>query len=322
MRRMRAAPIVIVALGTLTGPSSAWAHSRRPPVALDYRLELASPTPLSGVRADVIGGDRALRLDVAPPTRLVVLGILGEPFLRFAADGVWVDSHSPTAATDGLVRGVGAGWTRLTRGHSLAWHDHRLAPPSGLRVGTQAPWSLPVTVGGRRASIAGSFVRVPRPQLWPWLGGGVLGLAAIVVLVRRLAGRRVELAAVLAVIAAPAALAASAGFTTGDPLSGGQAWVELTAAAVLTAVACGALLIRDRSVRLWIAMLTGIVAALVCLSSLSVFWHGVILSTLPGGLVRLLVAVAVISGSAAAVLGIAVDAERPTVPARATAAHR
>src|SRR5439155_1536723 len=85
--------------------------------------------------------------------RLVVRGLVGEPVARFGPDGVWANRASPTAASDKLAK-AGPGWVRLTRGHSLTWHDHRLAPPPGIPVGSTAPFALPVRLGGRAATLS------------------------------------------------------------------------------------------------------------------------------------------------------------------------
>src|SRR3954454_8106251 len=149
-----------VVLAVLAVPGTAAAHARGRTVALDYRVNLPV-APLPGVRAEVLDGDRSLRLRVAPATRLVVRGLLGEPVLRFGSSGVWVNRASPTAAADKLTT-AGRGWVRLTSGHEVTWHDHRLAPPPGLETGARAGFRFPVVLAGRRAAIIGSFERVPR----------------------------------------------------------------------------------------------------------------------------------------------------------------
>src|SRR4051794_274617 len=151
----------MVVFACLVGSSPAGAHSRAPTVALDYRLELGTALP-AGVHADVIDGDRALRLTVDPPHRVLVRGLLGEPVLRFAPDGVWANRASPTADADKLVR-RGSGWERLTAGHTLLWHDHRLAPPAAPRPGKSTRWALPPLVGSPPAKLEGTVTPVAPP---------------------------------------------------------------------------------------------------------------------------------------------------------------
>ena len=150
---MRFAVLSIAVLACLAAPGRAAAHSRAPTVALDYRLEL-SRAVLPGVHAEVVDGDRALRVRVDSPHRLLVLGLLGEPLSRFGPRGVWANRASPSAAANKLVR-RGTGWVRLTTGRSLLWHDHRLSPPARLRPGESAAWSLPLALDGRRTRVGG-----------------------------------------------------------------------------------------------------------------------------------------------------------------------
>ena len=164
---MRFAALSIVVIACLAVASPAAAHSRAPTVALDYRVELDRLT-LPGVHADVVDGDRALRVRVDAPHRLLVRGLLGEPLLRFASSGVWVNSASPTAAADRLAT-RGSGWLRVTRTNAFLWHDHRLTPPPALRAGASAAWSLPVELDGRSTALRGTFTRVGAPPLWPWI---------------------------------------------------------------------------------------------------------------------------------------------------------
>jgi hypothetical protein len=300
VRRVRRMTAAGVALAALAVPGTAAAHARGPTVALDYRVNLPA-VPLPGVRAAVLDGDRSLRLRLDPRTRLVVRGLLGEPVLRFGASGVWVNRASPTAAADKLTT-AGRGWKRLTTARAYVWHDHRLAPPPGLHPGERAPFRLPVLLNGRAAAITGAFERVPRPGLWPWLVGaavllGVLAAAAYPV------RRRVAAASVVAMAAALGAVAVSAGVTTSESLGGATAWIELASAIVLAVAAAAVLARSSPATRAWTATVVGAVAAALSLGSLSVFWHGVVVSSLPPTAARIATAVAVLGGCTAAVLG-------------------
>ena len=310
-RRAHALAPLIVAIAVLAGPGAAAAHPRAAAVALDTRLRLFA-TAIPGVEATVIDGDRELRLDVRASMRLVVPGLLGEPFLRFDRQGVWLNASSPTAAADRLVSTAdrAAGWRHVARGHVFTWHDHRLAPPP-LAAGRTASWSLPVLVDGRRARLAGEFVRAPKPQLWPWLAGAGVAASALWAAGRRRRSLRLPLATASAAVAALAALAASAGFATGDQITRLGRWLDLAAAAVLALAALGVLRIGDLSTRAWVATIVGVIAAAFVLGSLGVFRHGFVISSLPATLARLAVCTALVCGIAAAVLGIAA-AETPT----------
>jgi len=301
VQRVRRTIPAVVAIAVLAVPGTAAAHARGRTAALDYRVRIPAE-PLEGVHAEVIDGDRQLRLRVDTHVRLVVRGLVGEPVARFGPDGVWANRASPTAASDKLAK-AGPGWVRLTRGHSLTWHDHRLAPPPGIPVGSTAPFALPVRLGGRAATIRGTFEHVPRPPLWPWLIGAAIAIAALAVAART-RRRRVALAAVAAMVAALGALAQSTGIATADPIGQTGAWFQTASAALLALVAAIVLLRAGAVTRAWAATIAGAVAAALSLGSLGVFWHGVVISPLSPGLARLATAAAIVGGSAAAVLGV------------------
>jgi hypothetical protein len=292
---------LVVAIAALAGAGPASAHTRAPTVALDVRLRVTG-TP-AGVHAEVLDGDRALRLRVDRPVRVVVQGLVGEPVLRFGPDGVWVNRASPTAEGDRLTQ-AGTGWKRLGSAPALTWHDHRLAPPRGL--GSTARWTLPLTVDGRRTALRGEFLRAARPEPWPWLAATVAAMAAVGAVWRYARIRRRAAATGLAATAALAALTASAAFATGDPIARAGKWLDVAAAGALALVALWALSIRRWSVRGWVTTLVGAVAAAIGLGSLSVFWHGFVISSLPASLARLATWSAVVSGLSAAVLAVAI----------------
>jgi hypothetical protein len=123
-------------------------------------------------------------------------------------------------------------------------------------------------------------------------------------------GRRAETAAALAGVAAAGALAASAAFATGDAIAKHTQWIEVGSAALLAVLAAVALLLGDRSLRTWAAMVVGVVAAALGLGSLSVFWHGVVVSSLPANVARLATLVAFLGGAAAVVLAVLTPTSR------------
>jgi hypothetical protein len=239
-----------------------------------------------------------------------VLGLLGEPLLRFDASGVWVNRASPTAAADKLTT-HGSGWAKVTGGRVFAWHDHRLAPPPGMRPGSRAAWALPVVLDGRRTALRGEFVRVRRPTSWPWWLGAVVTLGVVSAVAWRRPGIRSRLGVVLAGVGAAAALAATAGFVAGDPLSSGSQWFELGCTAVLALGALGLLRARSHETRVFGAAVVGLVAAVFVLPSLNVFWHGVVISALPASAVRAAIIVAAVAGLAGSALGLWANEQEP-----------
>ena len=87
-------------------------------------------------------------LSVDPPRRLLVRGLLGSraPLRSRRRLG---QPRLADAGADKLVR-RGTGWERLTAGHTLLWHDHRLVAAGGSSPGRDHGWSLPLvsTAGG------------------------------------------------------------------------------------------------------------------------------------------------------------------------------
>jgi hypothetical protein len=297
----------ITVLAALAAPAAASAHPRGPAIALDDRATVA-PAPAPGVTAAILDGDRKLRLTVGAGVRLVVLGYLGEPVLRFAGGTVAVDDRSPTAQTDGLVPKGASGWTTVARGRSFAWHDHRVAPklPPGI---ARLSWSIPVLVDGRRDRIRGSLVHVRKPQLWPWLvlAGALLALGGGVALAHR---RRLSVRAgvAIAVLGGAAGLTSLAGFSIAG-VAGGAAVAELSAAAALAVGATVALVLSRR--RLAVAGAIGALAAIEGLGRLGVFVHGVVISELPAAAARAADAVAIGAGLAAILIALTQPAPQP-----------
>ena len=307
--RLVAGAIAVAGAAALALPGGAAAHGRGATIALDYRLRLdPASTSLPGVHVRVLDGDRALEARVDEGVKLLVRGLVHEPLLRFGDDGVWVNAASPTAATDGLVAKAGSGWVHLRDGRSLAWHDHRLAPPPASQPGVAGRFTIPVAVDGKAAAIGGTFVRVARPSVWPW----VLGAVAIAVGIWAAARRRPWRAGLtigLGVAAGLAALAAVTTFAVRAAPSGGVAWLQLVSG-VVVAAAFGGLLLYLRGIRrVHAAGVVGALAAAVSVSSLPVFWHGVVVSALPASGARLACALALVCGAAAAVLSFMPEAD-------------
>jgi hypothetical protein len=308
LRLRTALPVALVALAL---PAQAAAHGRGATIALDYRLALdPSAHALPGVHVRVLDGDRDLEVRADRGVRLVVLGALHEPLLKIDEAGVWVNASSPTATGDRLVSSTKRGWVHVNDGRTVVWHDHRLAPPPASDPGPAGRFSVPVDLNGRPAAITGTFYRVAQPGAWPWVLAAVALVAGIVVAVRRRSTRG-ALTVGLGIAAGLSALLLVTTFAVRDSPTGGVAWLQLVAAIAVGAV-LGVLLLRlgGRS-RVHAAGVVGAVAAAVSLSSLSVLWHGVVISLLPGTVTRLLCVLAVVGGAAAAVLSFLPDFDEP-----------
>jgi hypothetical protein len=300
-----------IGLAALALPAQAAAHGRGATIALDYRLTLDPATlALPGVHVRVLDGDRDFQVGVDPGVRLVVRGALNEPLLRIDRSGVWVNANSPTATLDGIVPTSEHGWVHVSGGRSIAWHDHRLAPPPASTPGPVGRFAVAIEIDGRPSSISGTFVRVPRPAPWPWPVAAAALVAGIVVALRR-RSLRAALTVGIGLAAGIAALAEVTTFAVRDAPTGGVAWLQI-GTAIAIAAALGALLVRLRGrARVHAAGVVGAVAAAVSLSSLPVFWHGVVISALPAVLARTVCGLAIVCGAAAAALSFLPDFDEP-----------
>lgn len=183
-------------------PAAALAHAGlSAPVATSYLAKVAHTPP--GIEAKVVDGDQQLWLRADPALTVMVTGLRGEPYLRFAPSGVWVNRHSPTAYLNnprpqvpprGAVPGATPLWKRVSSAHTYMWHEDRLhslavtARSGAARyVGT---WSVPITVGERAARITGGLSYSPDPPLvWFW---PIIVVAACCGLLLRLRSSRVD----------------------------------------------------------------------------------------------------------------------------------
>jgi hypothetical protein len=315
---VRAPFVTVVGLIVLALPAQAAAHGRAPAIALDYRLRLdPAAQSMPGIGVEVLDGDRALKLSVAEGHRIVVRGLLHEPVLRIGPDGVWVNAASPTAAADKLVSKRRSGWVRLSSGRSIAWHDHRLAPPPADRPGPAGSFAVPVSVDGRDAVIGGTFLRVRSPAVWPWLAGMLAFAAAVTAVAVLRSGWRSRLTVALGGGAGLCALVAVTTFAARDAPNGRIAWLQIAAGAAIGGALAAVLVILRGRRRVHAAGVVGGIAAATTLSSLPVFWHGVVISALPATPARLVCGLALAGGVAAAALSFLPEVD--DVPGRATA---
>lgn len=313
---MRLRTLAAVALVALLLPTAAAAHGRGATIALDYRLALDRATlAMPGIRVRVLDGDRDLQVSVAPGQRLVVRGVLREPFLRIDATGVWANASSPTATSDGVVPTGLSGWVHLSSGRTISWHDHRLSPPPDSSPGPDGHFTVPIVLDGRPAAIAGVFFRVARPAVWPWFLAALALLVAIAA-AARLGPARTRLTIGLGLTGGLAALAAVTTFAVRDAPSGDVAWLQIAAGFALGIVLAGLLVRCHSRSRARAAGVIGGVGAAVSLSSLSVFWHGVVISALPATLARLVCGLALVCGAAAACMSFLPDFDEPVSAAR------
>jgi hypothetical protein len=311
---MRACLLVVIA-ASLAAPTLAEAHIRSGTLSTDFDARVGGFRPAApGLAARVLGGDQRLELRVAPAQLVIVLGIEGEPFLRFSATGVEANLASPTAATARVIRpseAVFSGrprWQSVSRGHVFAWHENRLRPVPFVHDGSIRPrqvgtWSIPLVVDGRRTALGGAEWYAAGPPVWPWLLAGAL-VAAAAGLGAQWLSRRMQrlLVSVLLSVAVGALLAGWFGIL----VAGRVTWLAVVFGIVFAAVSALLLLTSLAAVRgtaqLGVMALIGAFTATFALPELPVFGHGFVLSSLPAFAARLAAASAVIGGTAVAIL--------------------
>ena len=302
--------VVLVAGIALAAPGTAGAHLRTSRAAVDYRATVSSlGPPLAGaVSAHVYRADLALGLRLLGRHRIVVLGYLGEPFLRLDAGGTWVNTASPTAAGTRLTASRGPSghplWRLRSRRPSVIWHDARVRGlPSGVRAGG---WAVPLLVDGRRARLEGTITRVAAPAALPWivLGGLFAALTGLLIAFRSKQLLRTA-AAVLGAVAAAAALVSAIGFAVASTATSGS-WIEGANEAAFALVGAAVLVWGSRDAKALAGGVLGLLGVAAGLTKLPVLLHGIVLSALPGQLARLAVVVEIGAGAAAAILGVIV----------------
>jgi hypothetical protein len=313
---------VLVGAASLLAPAPAAAHLKSGEMSTDFQARVGSLRPAAqGVAARVLNGDQRLELRVAPAHVVTVLGLLGEPFLRFSPRGVEANRASPTAGSTGVIGAADAvtspraQWRRISRGHVLAWHENRLRPVPDVRTRSQRPhqvgiWAIPLIVDGRRTTLSGGEWYASGPSPWPWLAIGALVVAAAVVAGRRCSMRMQRLIASALLVAAIAGVSSS---WSGIILVGRATLAAELFALVFASVAAVFLFVGVAAARgaqqLGVMALIGAFAATFAVPLITMFEHGFVLSALPDTAARLAAATAVVCGlSAAAVCAPAVKA--------------
>ena len=307
-------------LVALAAPVPAGAHLRTGTVAVDYRATVAPPRR-AAYAVGVYESDRALHLTVRPGHSVVVLGYLGEPFLRVDPRGVAVNAASPTAASAGVLKKGAAVtaarpvWLLRPGRRSVVWHDARVQSPPTER--TRGTWAVPVVVDGRRGRISGEIERLRRPSVWPWLALlGLVMLAAIPLAVKRRPRTLRTATITLGAVAGVAAVVTAIGFAADTYASPGT-WIAGADEIAFAVVGFVLLLRGPETVRVGAGAGLGLLAVAVGLTKGDALLHALVLSAIPGWLARLLVVTAVLAGTASTAVGglyFATGSERRPAP--------
>jgi hypothetical protein len=203
----------------------------------------------------------------------------------------------------------GQAWTRVSSGSTFTWHEHRLSPPpyGDGRPGPVASFSIPATLDGRPVVVGGTFVRYPRPLLWPWLFAAGLAGVALAAMLRLRPTLRSPATTALGSLAGLAALGTLVAFGVADAPNGRVAWAQIVIGAVLGAIVYGALGKLRGARRTQLAGLLGLASVVVSLGWLSAFWHGVVISLLPATATRALLVSGLVAGLTAGLTSFTVE---------------
>jgi len=152
---------------------------------LGYRSRVVAVRPaVTGLEFKILYADDQIWLDNRSGKTIAIPGYSGEPYLRFAPDGIYVNGNSPTVylnndryAKSPVPKSASAkarpNWQKLAGGGVWAWHDHRIhymstIPPKQIRDAPRRPhhvfdWKVPATANDKRFFITGSLDYTPPP---------------------------------------------------------------------------------------------------------------------------------------------------------------
>jgi hypothetical protein len=201
--------VTCAAVALLICAPAALAHQGSP----NFLSQINAVTPsVDGVTVSVLNRDDRLLLQNTSGEDVVIEGYEGEPYARIDADGtvlVNTDSEAyyineerdgkvdvpPDADSDGQPK-----WREVSKSGRFEWHDHRMhwmaeGDPEAVKdkdVRTKVfDWEVPLEVGGRTGTIAGTLFWTPVASSGPPVAAIVafavliVALGAAIVVVRR-----------------------------------------------------------------------------------------------------------------------------------------
>ncbi len=293
-----------------------------------------------GIDVRVLGGDAFLVVEAPAGTTVEVPGYEGEPFLRIGGDGgIERNTRSPARWLNDARYGAievaippeadamaPPTWERVADGGRYAWHDHRIhfmSPTVPSHVDTAAgtvqhvmDWVVPLRVDGRDVEVVGVLSWLPGPA--PALP---LGSVAVVMFLGTVLALRVA-RLLPAAIGATALLTGAVGASqhVGLP-AGADADAALVVLPALALVVLGAaLLVRRRAGPSpgtgvgapeavppldragWLVVLAGFPIGVVGVLGSGALWRPIVPGPLHVGIVRFVVATALVVGFASVVL--------------------
>ncbi len=264
----------------------------------------------------MVDGDQEMWLRASPALNVVVVGLRGEPYLRFTSTGVAVNTRAatwylnrlrPEVVPRGLTATTPPLWKRLTARHRWTWHEDRMhalvlaAHPAGnVYLGR---WAVPLVIDGRRTAIRGGLWQsAPASLLWFW--PILLALVCVPALLKL---REARLGSPVGAALAVVALVSSTVARLGRELYGRptvSSWqLALVASTCLVAVALAASYSR-RDWRKIGGLAIGVAATYQGLALVATLRDGWVLAAIPGWLERTATALSLASGVALVVVSV------------------
>jgi hypothetical protein len=319
---------VLVAVGAvISTPEPAAAHGVGGIQPSNYETRIVSVRPaVAGL--EVRSVDLGNRLEVTNRTghEVVILGYDREPYLRVGPRGVYENVRSPAtyvnrtltggtpvpARADSDARPV---WRRVGDGPVARWHDHRAhwsvaTDPPGVRAAPDRAqivqrFRVELRDHGEPVVVHG-FVRwVPGSSAWPWIGLALV-LAGSVIALSRTRFARVGIAAVLVtvVVLETAHVIGGWGATTESTGTRLGASVYALGAIAVAVIALVWLLQRGLHAAAPLVLIAGLFLGLAGgLADVSVLTRSQLPTTLPYGIARAIVAVALGLGAGLTIAG-------------------
>ena len=202
---------LVVLAGVVAAAPPAAAHSVSGVSSSNWATKVLSLQPaLPGVSVKSVQLGTLIEI-TSRDTELIVLGYLGEPYLRIGPGGVFQNLRSPATYLNRTRLGTTPipplasdnpatppRWQQMSRGDTAVFHDHRTHWMGGLlpapiradprRAFTLTPnWHIQLRQGATAATVTGSLSWVPGPNPLPFIleAAGLALLAALIIRTRR-----------------------------------------------------------------------------------------------------------------------------------------
>ena len=298
----------LLAAVVLAPAQPVFAHGGNGGASSDYRIEVTGfEGDHSGIEVRPVELGNRMELVRTTAKDVEIVGYEGEPYIRLGADGVFVNTNSPSYYTnlDRFARKpipatatptATPKWVKLSDGNSVRWHDHRThwmdpTPRQDVRDNPGVERVIfpanrvELTVDGKPVVAIVRVTWLPPPSRIAWLVVSSLGacvLLAALVLVPSL--RR--FASTMALVAGAACLVGS-----------GTSMFRVVASALAIVLVIAGILLKNR----WLPVVAAVMVVILAVTHFEVFEHQLLAGWAPEVLQRIAITLAL--ALAAAVVG-------------------